>query len=115
MSDDDVSPRLVRMAQISNAFTPAAPINDVDLFADRPDQSFSCLDALFQRGLHVALYGERGVGKTSLANVLPKIIRDTGLPALNAVRIDCNTNDTFNSIWKKVFRALGRQLPALDD
>lgn len=115
MTEPAETSKLWRQAQVSAAFTPAAPVNDTELFADRPDQVFDCMDALFQQGLHVALYGERGVGKTSLANVLPKIIRDAQLPTLDAVRVDCNTNDTFNSIWRKIFRALNRRLPPLED
>lgn len=102
----DEAPKAVRLARVSHAFTPAAPIDDTRLFADRPNEVFSSIDALWQKGLHVALYGERGVGKTSLANVLPRLIKDDRLPYLGAVRVDCNTNDNYRSIWRKVFRAL---------
>jgi len=100
--------------QISQAFTPAAPVNDRSLFADRPEQLTSCFDAVWQRGLHVALYGERGVGKTSLANILPKVFRSSDLPTMDAVRIDCNSNDSFKTIWRKVFRGLSRDTDFID-
>lgn len=106
----DTNGKLVRVAQVSQAFTPAAPINEEHLFAERPDEAMRCLDALFQRGLHVILYGERGVGKTSLANVLPQLLRGSSLPDLHGLRIDCNTNDDYESIWRKVFRELGDEL-----
>jgi Cdc6-like AAA superfamily ATPase len=120
MTSDEAGPpaKLVRLAQVSHAFTPAAPIDDTRLWADRPQEVFTCMDALWQKGLHVAVYGERGVGKTSLANVLPKLIKDPRLPYLDAVRVDCNTQDDFRSIWRKVFRALGQSHPedgGLDD
>jgi energy-coupling factor transporter ATP-binding protein EcfA2 len=104
---EDVPPKLVRLAQVSHAFTPAAPVDDASLFADRPNEVFACVQALWQKGLHIALYGERGVGKTSLANVLPRLVKDDRLPYLNGVRVDCNTNDGYRSIWRKVFKALG--------
>jgi len=110
MRPDDETAKFVRYASVSHAFTPAAPVDDTSLFADRPRQVMRCLDALFQRGLHIALYGERGVGKTSLANVLPKLIRGGQLPSLDALRVDCNTNDDYRSIWRKVLRELGRPL-----
>jgi energy-coupling factor transporter ATP-binding protein EcfA2 len=107
MSDEEeVPPKLIRLAQVSHAFTPAAPIDDASLFADRPNEVFACVQALWQKGLHIALYGERGVGKTSLANVLPRLIKDDRLPYLDGVRVDCNTNDTYRTVWRKVFRAL---------
>jgi Cdc6-like AAA superfamily ATPase len=109
---DDETAKFVRFAAVSHAFTPAAPVDDTSLFADRPRQVMRCLDALYQRGLHIALYGERGVGKTSLANVLPKLIRGGQLPTLDALRVDCNTNDDYRSIWRKVLRELGQPLQA---
>src|SRR4051812_1597639 len=109
------SDRLYRMALVSQAFTPAAPVNNVSLFADRPDVVWSCIDAFYQRGLHIALYGERGVGKTSLANIVPLLLKGTKLSLHEAVRVDCNTQDTFNSIWRKVFRALDKPFEALQD
>ncbi len=105
--------KMARLAQVSQAFTPSAPIDDVRLFADRPDEVLACIEAFFQKGRHIALYGERGVGKTSLANVVPKIISNAQLPDVTAVRIDCNTNDNYNSIWCKIYRAL--QLPIPDE
>ena len=55
------------------------------------------------------------MGKTSLANVLPTLIMSAELPNLGAVRVDCNTNDTYSSIWRKVFRELSSLSPVLDD
>ena len=106
---DQPAPIFIRLAGVAQVFTPAAPIDDAELFAERPEQVMACLTALFQKGLHVALYGERGVGKTSLAKVLPQLIQGTALDDLDTVRIDCNTNDDYRSIWRKVFRELGRE------
>ncbi len=96
---------------MSLAFSPAAPVNDRTLFADRPDQSMACLRAFLQRGRHIALYGERGVGKTSLANIIPRLITDANLPQTDAIRVDCNTTDSYNSVWKKIFRRLEMPIP----
>lgn len=110
--DLDEASKYERLAKVTVAFTPAAPIDDFSLFADRPDQLMVCLEALFQRGLHVALYGERGVGKTSLANILPQLIAGMNLVTpLDAVRVDCGTTADFQSVWRSVFRDLGHPLP----
>jgi Cdc6-like AAA superfamily ATPase len=113
-SDDSGPAKGRRLYEVSHAFTPAAPVGDASLFAGRLDQVFSVMDAFSQRGLHVAVYGERGVGKTSLANVLPKIITDAEVPSLSALRVDCNTNDTYDSIWRKIFRGLRRVRPGFE-
>ncbi len=70
------------------------------------------VNVLNQPGEHVVLYGERGVGKTSIANVIADIImhRGGGYEALS-VRVNCNTNDNFKTIWRKVFRELGIEIP----
>jgi Cdc6-like AAA superfamily ATPase len=58
-------------------------------------------------GRHVVLHGERGVGKTSLANILSELLIGEGDARRNfALRITCNADDTFKSIWRRVFRTL---------
>ncbi len=64
--------------EISSLFTPASPINEKSLFADRPVQVRKVLDTISQRGQHAIIYGERGVGKTSLANVLSDFLSGLG-------------------------------------
>jgi hypothetical protein len=56
--------------QTGSIFTPGAPINERDLFAGRSEQVEKIFDAVSQRGCHAILYGERGVGKTSLSNMI---------------------------------------------
>ncbi len=55
---------------IHEAFTPGAPINSRDLFSGRKKQVDKAISTIFQRGQHAVIFGERGVGKTSLANTL---------------------------------------------
>jgi len=85
--------------QVSRVFTPAAPINEKDLFAGRTDHVRRVIDALNQRGQHVIIFGERGVGKTSLANVLTGFVRDIIL----SPRVNCDAADNYSSVWTKVF------------
>lgn len=106
---EDQTSKIQRIADVTAAFSPAGPINDKELFAGRSTQVMQCVEALFQRGRHIALYGERGVGKTSLAIVLPEIVKGAGAATdrLTATRIDCNTASTYQTIWRHVFRDLG--------
>lgn len=84
-------------------FTPGSPISERDLFAGRIEQLGKIIDAVSQRGYHVVLYGERGVGKTSLANVLASFLADRGANVLMP-RVNCDGSDTFHSLWKKAFK-----------
>ena len=83
-------------------FTPAIPISEDDLFAGRADQVDKAIDAINQRGQHAVVYGERGVGKTSLANVLSsRLVSHSGAQAI-APRVNCDATDNFSSLWHKV-------------
>lgn len=79
-----------------------APIDEEDLFAGRLTEIRRILDATMSRSTHVVLFGERGVGKTSLANIFWKRFGNT-LQSFVVGRVQANPTDTFHSIW---FRAL---------
>jgi MoxR-like ATPase len=85
-------------------FTPGAPINDRELFAGRIEQIRQILSAVSQRGYHAILFGERGVGKTSLSNVLAELLRDTGVTGHLLSRVNCDASDDYSSLWRKVLR-----------
>ena len=91
--------KFTRLAHLERGFTPARPVNKFDLFAGRDEQIGRCVGAYVQEGLHIVVYGERGVGKTSLANVLPEIIRGAKLPFLDAVRVDCSSESAYEGLW----------------
>jgi Cdc6-like AAA superfamily ATPase len=85
--------------QAGSIFTPGAPINERELFAGRLVQVQQILNAISQRGYHAALYGERGVGKTSLSNVLLEFLGGPGQIAFS--RINCDATDTYSTLWRK--------------
>lgn len=86
----------------TRVFTPAAPVSEEELFAGRISQVNTVIDAINQPGRHAIIYGERGVGKTSLANILSsRVMSRAGTKAL-APRINCDATDTFDTLWRKV-------------
>jgi len=90
---------------VGSVFTPSAPIDDSALFAGRESQLAKIGGAVSQRGQHVVIYGERGVGKTSLANVLFDLLKKRP-ERFQIARINCEEKTTFSSLWHSVFRAL---------
>lgn len=90
-----------RIIMLNTVFTPAAPIDKKDLFAGRIEQIESVYEAIPEKGRHVLIYGERGVGKTSLANIINEL-----LPNRYVVKISCDTSDSFSSIWHKILRRI---------
>lgn len=95
-------------------FTPAAPISRKELFAMRSVQLGRLLDAVAESGRHAILYGERGVGKTSLANVFHQFF-DNQFASVFAIRKQVAPDDTYSSLWKKVFRELTFQFQKTGD
>ena len=91
--------------ELNHVFTPGAPIAEKDLFAGRVRQMSMMLDAISKPGQHAVLFGERGVGKTSLANVLSDFLRSKS-ERIVINRINCEPNDTYNSLWRNMLRRI---------
>ena len=88
--------------QTGSIFTPGAPINEKDLFAGRSEQVEKIIDAVSQRGCHAILYGERGVGKTSLSNMISAFLANRLSFVIS--RTNCDVSDNYSSLWTKALR-----------
>ncbi|MEA2642728.1 MAG: hypothetical protein QOF51_4122 [Chloroflexota bacterium] len=55
------------------------------------------LNVIGQTGQHAVVYGERGVGKTSMAATMTDILSGHVL----AARVNCDVTDTFGTLWHK--------------
>jgi Cdc6-like AAA superfamily ATPase len=81
----------------SKVFSPATPISSRDLFSGRSHQISLVGKAVHARGQHAVIFGERGVGKTSLANILNIMLEDENTAV---VKINCSQEDSFAKVWK---------------
>lgn len=88
--------QFARYELVGRAFSPSAPITDQDLFAGRNEQMTRLINIAAQRGQHALVYGERGVGKTSLARVMSSILGSRNLVAYHT----CSSGDTFGSVCR---------------
>lgn len=86
-----------QIARASQVFTPGYPVNQQDMFAGRMDQLQRVIETLHAPGRHPVLFGQRGVGKTSLANILGQVLKD-----MLSVKISCDGADTFATVWNRV-------------
>lgn len=102
MSPVDFGDYLQFQQRSADVFTPTAPIDVQELFAGRQKQLADVVEGTTEKGRHVIIFGERGVGKTSLANILRIILSG---PRGNYVvrKVSCDSTDDFNSLWYKVF------------
>lgn len=88
-----------KLNKIRAVFSPVSPIKKQDLFFGRINQLNSVCDAINEQGQHAILYGERGVGKTSLGNIMV-----TQLTNVYPVKITCTRDDDFKSLWYRAFQ-----------
>ncbi|RYF46175.1 MAG: ATP-binding protein [Cytophagaceae bacterium] len=95
-----------RAAALSSAFSPSAPIDQQSLFSGRMAQLMDVVNAVNQKGQHAILFGERGVGKTSLSRVLSKGISLPNNRNLLVASINCDPSMTFSSLWHQVLREI---------
>jgi Cdc6-like AAA superfamily ATPase len=102
---DDVR-RYTLIAEINEAFTPGSPIDNEGLFAGRKRQREKLVATIFQKGEHAVLFGERGVGKTSLANILFDLLVVMGKFRYQRAKINCSSEMTFEDIWRSIFKSL---------
>ncbi len=106
MDSDQPDLWLQRRESLRGALTPARPVNDRELFAGRQDQLVRVVDTFSAPGEHAAIFGERGVGKTSLATITDQI----GYLLGNlSVRINCQADDGIEDIWRRVGEGMDRR------
>lgn len=102
----DRQQKLVLKLRAGQVFRPGTPIDKFSLFAGRQNQVEEIVHAINQTGQHVVIFGERGVGKTSLTKVLVELLMEAGIDVISPESVNCDTTDTFPTIWNKVFREL---------
>jgi hypothetical protein len=94
-----------RAAQLREAFTPTRPQRESAQFSGRYRQMQRIIAAVEEERAHLVIYGERGSGKTSLANIVGAAAESAGYLVR---RFACSSELSFEDI----FRALLRRVPA---
>ena len=94
--------------QLASIFSPSAPIGSIDLFAGRMEEIRQSVSAVSQQGQHVILFGERGVGKTSLAGLVHEFWSDLAKDRTGVfpVRYNCDSADTYTRIWANIAESI---------
>jgi hypothetical protein len=89
--------------EAGQTFTPSTPIAVAELFSGRKKEIGQLIEAIAERGRHAIVYGERGVGKTSLSQVVPLML-PRSIRRIHHIRRAADPSDNFTSIWRKVLR-----------
>ena len=93
--------------RLSQTFSPATAVNRKDFFQGRQAIMRRLIDAANQAGQHAIIYGERGVGKTSLANVLSSYLEPFTSETIASARVNCYGETTYTQIWNALFKQIG--------
>jgi len=101
----------ISASRVREVFTPHTPINSVSLFRGRSKQVAQLIEQMNTPGQHALLYGDRGVGKTSLANIVADLL--STLAGGRLYRHRCTASDTFATIVEKPMRGVGMDLDAI--
>ncbi len=91
---------------LRDVFTPAQPVTERSKFAGRLSVLARLIEVLEEQRSHVVIYGERGIGKTSLVHILADIARESRYLVVYA---SCGAFSSFEDI----FRAVLRDIPQL--
>lgn len=102
---DDIERRGVR-----KIFTPHKPVSEVQSLLGRQPELMRILGCIATPGRHVLLYGDRGVGKSSLVKVVPLLIDPKR--KLPCFYMACDSQTTFESLSKAMLKRLGLEAPA---
>jgi AAA domain len=84
-----------KLRLLNQVFSPSAPIQSKDLFRGRIQQLGDITSAILEPGQHVVLHGERGVGKTSLANIM-----NINFQEVLSAKVTCNRRQNFKDVWE---------------
>ena len=90
-----------KLLLINEIFTPSSPIERKELFIGRAKEIDQIRQVILEKGQHAVMYGPRGAGKTSLANMARFLFDD-----LMTIKITCTRNDTFKLIWERALRKI---------
>ncbi|MFQ9317273.1 AAA family ATPase [Dysgonomonas mossii] len=97
--------RRISKSGVRHIFTPHKPIDDERIFKGRGDEMKQILSTLNTPGQHALLYGDRGVGKSSLANIAAQHLVKITKQKLIIKR--CDSSDTFLSIVESALDEVG--------
>ena len=92
--------------KLRGAYTPAQPIVDRRMFAGRRQVLTQLIRSLEDERLHTVVYGERGLGKTSLLHVLAESAREA---RYLVVYVTCGAGSNFD----EMIRAVAEHIPLL--
>lgn len=108
-ADDVESASADRMARrrlaLRDALAASQPVVARESFAGRHDPMSRLINAIEEQRVHVVIYGERGIGKTSLAHVFAETAREARYHVIYA---SCGTAANFSDMFRSILSRIPR-------
>ena len=102
---DGASTLARRRLALRDALGASQPVIGREAFAGRHDAMAMLIDAIEQQRVHVVIYGERGIGKTSLSHVFAETAREARYHVIYA---SCGTEANFADLFRSVAARIPR-------
>ncbi len=105
VENDSANDRARRRLALRDALGASQPVVARETFAGRRDAMASLINAVEEQRVHVVVYGERGIGKTSLAHVFAETAREARYHVIYA---SCGTAANFSDMFRSVLARIPR-------
>ncbi len=104
---------LIQRSGVREIFTPHKPINSVELFLGRTAEVRALIEHLSTPGQHALLFGDRGVGKSSLANIASDLLLKNIISGHFFKKL-CDSTDNFRTIFSEPLAKAGVNLSLIE-
>ena len=104
---------LIRRSRVRDVFTPHKPIHSIELFFGRTLEVRSLIEHLNTPGQHALLFGDRGVGKSSLANIASDLLLRK-LASGKFFKKRCDSTDCFRTVFAEPLAHVGVKLQIVE-
>ena len=104
--DDEV---LIIESGVRDVFTPHTPVDEITHFFGREDEASRLVSVINSPGQHILVYGDRGVGKTSLAKTTCNMLLHK-IQKGHLFEKRCDSSDTFSSLFLDPLAEVGIDL-----
>lgn len=88
---------------LRSVFTPAQPVTDRKMFAGRIKVLSRLIEIIEDRLSHVVIFGERGIGKTSLLHILSDLAEESRYVVLNGT---CGAGSRFDDMFRRLLESI---------
>jgi len=97
----------IEASNVRNVFTPNTPIHVLKLFHGRTKTVSKLLENLNTPGQHAMLYGDRGVGKSSLANIITQLLIQKFMD-YQLYKKKCCAQDNYQTIFEGLIEKINK-------